>query len=104
MSVALDSNALAADTIDFIGGCAGLIPISVLARLYRGPFLEGFEYSTPEFEHWVGQERHRLGLLAERSVVAASMADISRQMPRPPRRWDVGSWRRTKDWNLFIVP
>lgn len=76
-SVALDSKALSVDTVDFIAACAEPTPISALARLYRGPFLEGFESSTPEFEHWVGQERQRLDLLAERSVVAASLADIS---------------------------
>ena len=77
MSVALDSEALAVDAVDFVAGCAASVPISALANLYRGPFLEGFEASTPEFEHWLRQERQRLDSLAERSLVAASLTDIS---------------------------
>ena len=77
MSVALDSQALSADAIDFVAGCAAAAPISALASLYRGPFLEGFEASTPDFEHWLRQERQRMDSLAERSLVAASLTDIS---------------------------
>lgn len=73
MSVALDHQTLTVDAIDIVAGCAAAAPISALASLYRGPFLEGFEASTPEFEHWLRQERQRLGSLAERALVAASL-------------------------------
>lgn len=46
-------------------------PQRTAARLCRGWFLEGLDTSTPEFEHWVAQERRRLDALAEQLVCAA---------------------------------
>lgn len=77
LSVAFDSSAMTVDAIDFIAGCKASVSISALANLYRGPFLDGFEASTAEFEQWVRQERQRLDSLAERSIEAASLAEIS---------------------------
>ena len=77
MSVALDSQALTVDAVEFVAGCAASAPISALAGLYRGPFLEGLEGSTPDFEQWLRQERQRMDALAERSLVAGSLTDIS---------------------------
>jgi DNA-binding SARP family transcriptional activator/Tfp pilus assembly protein PilF len=48
-----------------------------LAKLYQGPFLQGFDTSTPEFENWAAQERQRIDALAEQRVCAASTTDMS---------------------------
>ena len=70
----LDPSALSTDVVTFAAGCIGSVPSAALAQLYRGPFLEGLEASTPEFERWVTQERQRLAALAEQLVCTASIS------------------------------
>lgn len=72
--VSLDASALSTDVVTFAAGCIGSVPSAALAGLYRGPFLDGLEASTPEFERWVNQERQRLAALAERLVCTASIS------------------------------
>lgn len=62
------------DVVRFAEGCIGSAPTAALTALYRGPFLEGLETSTPEFEHWVTEERQRLAALAEQLVCTASIS------------------------------
>jgi DNA-binding SARP family transcriptional activator/Tfp pilus assembly protein PilF len=62
------------DVVSFAAGCLSSVPSAALTALYRGPFLEGLDTSTPELEHWVTQERHRLSALAEQLVCTASIS------------------------------
>lgn len=75
----LDRALLSVDVAAFAAGCAGSAPSAALAGLYRGPFLEGLETSTPEFERWVMQERQRFAAMAEQLVCTASISVL------PPR-------------------
>lgn len=75
--VSLDAAALSTDVVSFASGCLGSAPSAALAGLYRGPFLEGLESSTPEFERWVTQERQRLAALAEQLVCTASISVLA---------------------------
>lgn len=70
----LDQSQLSIDAVTFASGCRGSAPSAELAELYRGPFLEGLETSTPEFERWVTQERQRFATLAEQLVCTASIS------------------------------
>jgi DNA-binding SARP family transcriptional activator/TolB-like protein/cytochrome c-type biogenesis protein CcmH/NrfG len=70
----LDRSHLSTDVVTFAAGCAGSVPSAALAGLYRGPFLEGLETSTPEFERWVTQERQRFSAMAEQLVCTASIS------------------------------
>jgi len=70
----LDRALVSIDVVTFAEGCIGSVTSAALAGLYRGPFLEGLETSTPEFEQWVTQERHRLAALAEQLVCTASIS------------------------------
>lgn len=70
----LDRAFVTTDVARFIEGCIGAVPSAVLAGLYRGPFLEGLDASTPEFERWVTQERQRLASMAEQLVCTASIS------------------------------
>ena len=72
--VSFDVTALSTDVVTFAAGCIGSMPSAALAGLYRGPFLDGLEASTPEFERWVAQERQRLSVLAEQLVCTASIS------------------------------
>lgn len=75
--VSLDATAISSDVVAFAAGCIGSVPTAALARLYRGPFLEGLDASTPDFERWVAQERQRLATLAEQLVCTASISVLS---------------------------
>lgn len=70
----LDRAIVATDVTAFSEGCIGAAPSAVLADLYRGPFLEGLDASTQEFERWVTQERQRLATMAEQLVCTASIS------------------------------
>jgi DNA-binding SARP family transcriptional activator len=70
----LDQAIVTTDVATFSEGCIGAAPSAVLARLYRGPFLEGLDASTPDFERWVSQERQRLATLAEQLVCTAAIS------------------------------
>ncbi|MCT8329071.1 BTAD domain-containing putative transcriptional regulator [Albidovulum sediminis] len=73
-TVALDLSEVAVDAIEFAEGCAATLLGRDIAELYRGPFLDGMDASTPEFDRWAVQERARLDGLAERLVTAASIS------------------------------
>lgn len=73
VSVGLSCPDLSIDVVQFAEGS----PDPAVAGLYRGPFLHDMDTSTPEFEHWVAQERHRLDGLAEQLVCAAPNSDVS---------------------------
>ena len=73
-NASLDRAILLTDVMTFVEGCIGSAPSAVLADLYRGPFLEGLDAATPEFERWVSQERQRLAKLAEQLVSTASIS------------------------------
>lgn len=75
--VSLDATTLSTDVVTFAAGCIGSVPSAALAGLYRGPFLDGLEASTPEFERWVTQERQRLAALAEQLVCTASISVLA---------------------------
>lgn len=75
--ISLDPTALLTDVVTFAAGCIGSVPSAALAELYRGPFLEGLETSTAEFERWVTQERQRLAALAEQLVCTAAISVLS---------------------------
>jgi DNA-binding SARP family transcriptional activator/Tfp pilus assembly protein PilF len=70
----LDRAILLTDAMTFTDGCIGSVPSAELAELYRGPFLEGLDASTPDFERWVSQERQRLATLAEQLVRTAAIS------------------------------
>lgn len=70
----LDQAIVTTDVATFSEGCIGAAPSADLARLYRGPFLEGLDASTPDFERWVSQERQRLATLAEQLVCTAAIS------------------------------
>jgi DNA-binding SARP family transcriptional activator/TolB-like protein/Tfp pilus assembly protein PilF len=70
----LDRSVLVSDVVTFAEGCIGAAPSAALAALYRGPFLEGLDTSTPEFERWATQERQRLATMAEQLVYTASIS------------------------------
>ncbi len=70
----LDRAIVTTDVATFSEGCIGAVPSAALAGLYRGPFLEGLDASTPEFERWVTQERQRLATMAEQLVCTASIS------------------------------
>jgi DNA-binding SARP family transcriptional activator/TolB-like protein/Tfp pilus assembly protein PilF len=70
----LDRAIVTTDVATFCEGCIGAAPSAFLAGLYRGPFLEGLDASTPDFERWVSQERQRLATLAEQLVCTASIS------------------------------
>lgn len=72
-SAGLSCSDLGIDVVQIAQG--GVNP--AMARLYRGPFLQDMDTSTPEFEHWVAQERHRLDGLATQLVCAAPEAALS---------------------------
>jgi DNA-binding SARP family transcriptional activator/TolB-like protein len=73
-SVAFDIQALTIDAVSFSQGCAASAPTAELAGLYQGPFLEGSGGATPEYDHWMLQERQRLEELASQTVVVASIS------------------------------
>jgi DNA-binding SARP family transcriptional activator/TolB-like protein len=73
----LDRAMLITDAASFTEGCIGSAPSAALAALYRGPFLEGLDASTPDFERWVSQERHRLATLAEQLVCTAAISVLA---------------------------
>lgn len=73
VSVGLSCPGLSVDVVQFSEGS----PDPAMAGLYRGLFLQDMDTSTPEFEHWVAQERHRLDGLAEQLVCAAPNSDVS---------------------------
>jgi len=70
----LDPAIVTTDVARFSAGCIGAAPSADLAGLYRGPFLEGLDASTPEFERWVTQERQRLATMAEQLVCTAAIS------------------------------
>lgn len=70
----LDRSHLSTDVVTFVAGCTSSVPSAALAGLYRGPFLEGLETSTPEFERWVAQQRQRFSAMAEQLVSTASIS------------------------------
>ena len=76
--VAFDIQTLSVDAVAFSQGCAASAPTAELAGLYRGPFLEGLGNSTPEYDHWVLQERQRLEEMASQAVIVASISAQSR--------------------------
>jgi len=73
-TVCLDLSLIAVDMVTFAAGCTTSVPSAALAGLYRGPFLDGLDTSTPDFEQWVTQERHHLAALAAQLVVTASIS------------------------------
>lgn len=73
VSVGLSCPDLSVDVVQFAEGS----PDPSMAGLYRGPFLQDMDTSTPEFEYWVAQERHRLDGLAEQLVCAAPNSNVS---------------------------
>lgn len=73
----LDPAIVTTDVARFSVGCIGATPSAGLAGLYRGPFLEGLDASTPEFERWVTQERQRLATIAEQLVCTASISVLA---------------------------
>lgn len=73
VSVGFSCLDLSVDVVQFAEGC----PDPAMARLYRGPFLQDMDTSSPEFEHWVAQERRRLDGLAEQLVCAGPNSDLS---------------------------
>jgi DNA-binding SARP family transcriptional activator/TolB-like protein len=70
----LDRAIVTTDVATFSEGCIGAAPSAFLAGLYHGPFLEGLDASTPDFERWVSQERQRLATLAEQLVCTAAIS------------------------------
>jgi DNA-binding SARP family transcriptional activator/Tfp pilus assembly protein PilF len=70
----LDQAIVTTDVATFSEGCIGGAPSAFLFGLYRGPFLDGLEASTPDFERWVSQERQRLAALAEQLVCTAAIS------------------------------
>ena len=70
----LDRAVVVTDVMTFTEGCIGLAPSAALADLYRGPFLDGLDTSTAEFERWVSQERQRLAMMAEQLVCTAAIS------------------------------
>jgi DNA-binding SARP family transcriptional activator/Tfp pilus assembly protein PilF len=77
VSVTLDVSAFTIDAIEFAVGCGASALTASIAGLYQGPLLDALDTATPEFEHWVVQERQRLDALAEHFVVAASLSTLS---------------------------
>ena len=77
VSVTLDVSAFTIDAIEFAVGCGASALTASIAGLYQGPLLGALDTATPEFEHWVVQERQRLDALAEHFVVAASLSTLS---------------------------
>lgn len=75
--VSLKRAVVVTDVTTFSEGCLASGPAAALAGLYRGPFLEGLDASTPEFERWVTQERQRLATMAEQLVCAASISVLA---------------------------
>ncbi len=73
-TVCLDLSLISVDMVTFAAGCTTSVPSAALAGLYRGPFLDGLDTSTPDFEQWVTQERHHLAALAAQLVVTASIS------------------------------
>jgi len=71
--VCLNCAELTVDVVKFSEGGSNL----AVVHLYQGPFLQGLDMSTPEFEQWVMQERHRLDALAAELVCSASMSAVS---------------------------
>jgi DNA-binding SARP family transcriptional activator/TolB-like protein len=70
----LNSSSLSTDVTIFAAGCTSSVPSAELAGMYRGPFLEGLESATPEFERWVTQQRGTLAAMAEQLVSTASIS------------------------------
>jgi DNA-binding SARP family transcriptional activator len=68
------------------------------ARLYRGPFLDGFFLKdAPEFERWVDQQRGRLA----RSAVGAFTTLAGQSADRGDHRSAAEWWRRAVDVDPF---
>lgn len=60
------------------------------ARLYRGPFLDGFWLrGSPEFEKWVELERDRLRSAYRHALEAVAEAAEAEERPKEAARW----WR-----------
>ncbi len=76
-SVTLDVSAFTIDAVAFAQGCAASVQTAPIASLYQGGLLDGADTATPEFEHWVVQERQRLDAFAEQFVVVASLSALS---------------------------
>lgn len=70
----LDRALLSIDVVTFAAGCIGSVHSAALVGLYRGPFLEGLEAATPEFERWVTQERLGFSAMAEQLVCTSSIS------------------------------
>ena len=67
----LDPDSLTSDVGQFLGGGTDL----ERARLYAGPFLDGFHLTgAPEFGHWVERERGRLAAVAHAALEGAARA------------------------------
>ncbi len=61
------------------------------ARLYRGPFLDGFYVSdAPEFERWAESERDRLARVFTRALESLAEAHTGAGRPQEAAVW----WRR----------
>lgn len=70
------------------------------ARLYRGPFLDGFHLSdAPAFEHWADQQRDRLGRLFASQIERLALGAIGQQNPRAAAEW----WLRLTEFDPFDV-
>ncbi len=76
-SVTLEVSAFTIDAVEFAEGCGASVLTAPIAGLYQGALLDASDTATPEFEHWVVQERQRLDALAEQFVVTASISVLS---------------------------
>jgi len=76
-TVTFDLSSFTIDAVAFAQGCAASVLTASVADLYQGALLDGADTATPEFEHWVVQERQRLDRLAEQFIVASSMSVLS---------------------------
>jgi len=81
----LDRQQVTSDVIDFREALSRG-DRAVAARLYTGPFLEGFFLGdAPEFDQWLDAERERL-----RRAARAALEQLVREVPGDATEW----WRR----------
>lgn len=91
--VRLNPELMGSDVAEFVAACrAGHLERAV--ALYGGPFLDGFFLSgTPEFEHWVDNERAGLARDFADALEALAAEAVARGDLRQAAEW----WRRLAD-------
>jgi len=88
--VGLNGAVVRSDLEEF-AGCVEAGEVERAARLYRGPFLDGFYVAdAPEFERWAEAERDRLARAHTRALECLAAAREGEGLPAEAAEW----WRR----------